>query len=424
MKKALNILSLFDGMGCCRQALKNLGIEVESYDAFEIDPYAIKVAQKNHPDIKQHGSVVGVDFTKFKGYDLLIGGFPCQPYSGAGKQLGFSDPRGQLFFDLIRALEQVKPRYFLFENVVMKKEYSDKISELVGVSPILIDSAKLSAQTRKRLYWTNIPNITQPNDLGLLLKDIVHENNELPGKITDRNIRRFKNLDQKSLTCIASMYKGLGNNGMTAIPEYLKEYIVPFDDTFVLLEKEVQSGKMGYFRKDSQANRVYYLNNKAVTLCGASGGGAAKMGQYFFGNISKRVDDVSIGKDGNIRPHRLDKKKSGISEIGTVKSINNSNKANTLIASQKQYIHSFNVDDLYELFNNDDRKIFTLTKDGDNGKLIEGYIRKLTPIEAERLQTLPDRYTECDGVSNTQRYKMIGNGFTCKIIEHIMLSLL
>lgn len=358
MNKGLKVLSLFDGMSCCRQALKNLGIEVESYDAFEIDPYAIKVAQKNHPDIKQHGSVIGVDFTKFYGYDLLIGGFPCQPYSGAGKQLGFNDPRGQLFFDLIRALEQVKPRYFLFENVVMKKEYSDKIDELVGVKHIIIDSAKLSSQTRKRLYWTNIPNVTQPNDLGLLLRDIVHENEEKPGKITDRNIRHFKNLDQKSLTCTATMYKNLGNNGMTAVPEYLKEYIVPFNETFNLLEKEVQSGKMGYFRKDSQANRVYYINNKSVTLCGDAGGGAAKMGQYFFG-------DLKIDLSG-------------------------------------------------------DRKIFTLENKDGKGVLKMGYIRKLTPMEAERLQTLPDFYTECEGVSNTQRYKMIGNGFTCRVIEHII----
>lgn len=420
MTKGLKVLSLFDGMSCCRQALKNLGIEVESYDAFEIDTYAIKIAQKNHPNINQHGSVVGADFTKFTGYDLLVAGSPCQGFSFCGKQLAFKDPRSKLFFEFVRALEQVKPKYFLLENVVMKKEYSDKISELVGVSPIMIDSAKLSAQTRKRLYWTNIPNITQPNDLGLLLRDIVHENEEQAVKITDRNIRHFKHLNQKSLTCTATMYKGAGNNGMSLIQEYLKEYIVPFNETFNLLEKEVQSGKMGYFRKDSQANRVYYINNKSVTLCGDAGGGAAKMGQYFFGNISKRVDDVSIAKDGSIRPHRLDEKKSGISEIGTMRSINDSDKANTLIASQKQYIHSFKTEDLYELFNNDDRKIFTLTKDGDNGKLIEGYIRKLTPMEAERLQTLPDGYTECEGVSNTQRYKMIGNGFTCRVIEHII----
>lgn len=424
MNKGLKVLSLFDGIATGLLALKNLGIEIESYDAFEIDKYAIQVAKKNHPEIKHHGSVIGADFTKFKDYDLLLGGFPCVSFSMAGKQLGFNDTRGQLFFELIRAFIESNPKYFLFENVVMKKEYLDKINELVGVSPILIDSAKLSSQTRKRLYWTNIPNVTQPQDLGLLLKDIVHENDELPGKITDRNIRHFKNLDQKALTCTATMGKGLGNNGMTAIAEYIKEYIVPFDETFNLLEKEVQIGKMGYFRKDSQANRVYYINNKAVTLCGASGGGAAKMGQYFFGNISKRVEEVSIKEDGSIRPHRLDEKKSGISEIGTVRSITNSDKANTLIASQKQYIHIFKTEDLYELFNNDDRKIFTLSKDGDNGRLIEGYIRKLTPLECERLQTLPDGYTECDGLSNTQRYKMIGNGWTCAIIEHIFINLL
>lgn len=358
MTKGLKVLSLFDGISCGLQSLKNLNIPVETYDSFEIDKYAIMVSKKNHPEINHHGSVIGTDFSKFEGYDLLIGGFSCQSFSFAGKQLGFNDPRGQLFFDLLRALEQVKPKYFLLENVVMKKEYSDKITELVGVPYIMIDSAKLSSQTRKRLYWTNIPNVTQPQDLGLLLKDIVHENEEHPTKITDRNIRHFKNLNQKSLTCTATMYKGAGNNGMTLIPKYLNEYIVPFDETFHFLEKEVQTGKMGYFRKDSQANRVYYINNKSVTLCGDAGGGAAKMGQYFF-------EDVKI--------------------------------------------------DL-----SDDRKIFTLENKDGKGVLFEGYIRKLSPIEAERLQTYPDRYTECDDVSNTQRYKMIGNGFTCAVISHIL----
>jgi DNA (cytosine-5)-methyltransferase 3A len=358
MTKGLKVLSLFCGIGTGLQALKNLGIEVETYDAFEIDPYAIKVAQKNHPEIKHHGSVVGADFTKFQGYDLILAGSPCQGFSFCGKQLAFEDPRSKLFFEFVRALNEVKPKYFLLENVKMKKEYSDKIDELVGVKHIIIDSAKVSGQTRKRLYWTNIPNVTQPEDLGILLRDIIHENNESPVKITDRNIRHFKTLEQKSLTCTATMHKGAGNNGCTLIKEKLKSYIVPFDETFHFLEKEAQSGKMGYFRKDSQANRVYYINNKAVTLCGASGGGAAKMGQYFIGNISFDASD--------------------------------------------------------------DRKIFTLTKDGDDGVLIEGYIRKLTVQECEILQTLPDSYTKCEGVSDSQRYKMLGNGFTCKVIEHIL----
>jgi DNA (cytosine-5)-methyltransferase 3A len=358
MTKGLKVLSLFDGISCGLQALKNLNVPVETYDAFEIDKYAIAISKKNHPEINHHGGVIKADFSKFEGYDLLVAGFACQSFSLCGKQLGFEDPRGQLFFDLLRALEQVKPKYFLLENTKMKKEYSDKISELVGVPYVMIDSAKLSAQTRKRLYWTNIPNVTQPNDLGILLKDIIHENEEKPVKITDRNIQHFKTLEQKSLTCTASMYKSAGNNGCTLISETLKKYIVPFDETFVFLEKEVQSGKMGYFRKDSQANRVYYINNKAVTLCGASGGGAAKMGQYFIGDISFDATD--------------------------------------------------------------DRKIFTLEKNGDKGLLIEGYIRKLTVRECERLQGLPDFYTDCEGVSNSQRYKCLGNGFNAPIISHIL----
>ena len=131
MTKGLKVLSLFDGISCGLQAVKNLNIPVETYDAFEIDKYAITIAKKNHPEINHHGSVIKADFSKFEGYDLLLGGFPCPSFSGAGKQLGFDDPRGQLFFDLLRALEQVKPKYFLLENVVMKKECYLKIKYLV-----------------------------------------------------------------------------------------------------------------------------------------------------------------------------------------------------------------------------------------------------------------------------------------------------
>ena len=258
----------------------------------------------------------------------MIGGSPCQGFSIAGKQLNFNDPRSKLYFEFERAIQEVKPKYWLLENVKMKKEYSDIITKRLGVEPIEINSNLLSAQNRKRLYWTNIPDVRLPKDKGILLKDIVHE------------------------VCADSID--------------LAPYKVPFSKTLKILDKEVNAGKIGYFGKDSQANRVYSIHGKAVTLCGEAGGGAAKMGQYLFGCIT---------------PDRIDKRQVG------------------------------------QRFN-DGSKFYTLTAQDNHGVLVDGYIRKLTPIECERLQTLPDDYTA--GITNPQRYKCLGNGWTVDIIAHIL----
>lgn len=326
----MNVLSLFDGMSCGQLALQRAGIKVDKYFASEIDKYAIQVTQKNFPETIQLGDVTEVSSIDLPEIDLLIGGSPCQGFSFAGKQLNFDDPRSKLFFEFVRLLKELKPSYFLLENVKMKKEYQDVITEHLGVEPIEINSNMVSAQNRRRLYWTNIPGVGQPGDKGILLKDIVQsENMEID----------------------------------------LEDFIVPFDKTLQILDKEVERGKVGYFRKDSQANRVYYIHDKAVTLTGCSGGGAAKMGQYLFGCIT---------------PDRVDKRQNG--RI------------------------------------NDGKKFYTLTAQDKHGILVEGYIRKLTPIECERLQTVPENYTE--GVSNTQRYRMLGNGWTVDVISHIFKNII
>ena len=169
----MKVLSLFDGISCGMVAIKKCGFDIESYDAYEIEKSAIEISKKNYPEIKQHGSVVGADFTQYRGYDLLIGGSPCQGFTTAGKGLNFDDPRSALFFEFVRALKESNPKYFLLENVKMKKEHEKVISECLGVEPILINSNLVSAQNRQRLYWTNIPNVTQPKDRGILLKDII-----------------------------------------------------------------------------------------------------------------------------------------------------------------------------------------------------------------------------------------------------------
>lgn len=381
MKK--NVLSLFDGMSCGQIALERAGIKVHNYFASEIDKHAIKVTQANYPNTIQLG-----DVTQVKGEDLpeiwlLQGGSPCQGFSFAGKQLNFDDPRSKLFFEFVRLLKEVKPKYFLLENVKMKKEFQDVISCYLGVEPIEINSNLVSAQNRKRLFWTNIPNVTIPEDKGILLKDIVHENadNHLSEKEIQYMLRssgnwspsasnRFEsylNYPEKKSHCLtANLNKGVPYN---CFFEVLSEYIVPFDKTLQILDKEVQRGKVGFFRKDSQANRVYYIHDKAVTLTGESGGGAAKMGQYLFGCIT---------------PDRVEKRQNG------------------------------------QRFN-DGKKFYTLTAQDKHGVLIEGYIRKLTPIECERLQTIDDNYSSM--VSNSQRYKMLGNGWTVDVISHIYQSI-
>lgn len=354
----MKVLSLFDGTSCGRLALERAGIPVEKYYASEIDKYAIQISKKNYPDIIQIGDCTQVDFAKFRGeIDLVIGGSPCQGFSFAGKMLNFNDPRSKLFFEFVRAIREIQPKYFLLENVKMKQEFQDVISEHLGVKPIEINSALVSAQNRKRLYWTNIPNVTVPQDKGILLKDIVHE---------------YADVDREKSLCIdANYYKG-GNlknyyekHRRQLVFEWLNEYIVPFDKTLQILDKEVEKGKVGFFRKDSQANRVYFIHDKAVCLCGDAGGGAAKMGQYLFGCIT---------------PDRVEKRQNG------------------------------------QRFN-DGNKFYTLTAQDKHGVLLEGYIRKLTPIECERLQTMPDNYTA--GVSDSQRYKMLGNGWTADVIAHI-----
>ena len=162
--EGINVLSLFDGMSCGQIALNRLGIKVSKYYASEIDKAPMKVTQHNYPETIQVGDVTKVKGEDLPQIDLLIGGSPCQGFSFAGKKLNFEDPRSILFFEFARLLDECKPKYFLLENVKMKKEWQDVISDLLGVQPMRINSSKFTAAKRDRLYWTNIPNISEPID--------------------------------------------------------------------------------------------------------------------------------------------------------------------------------------------------------------------------------------------------------------------
>ena len=218
----INVLSLFDGISCGHIALDKAEIPINKYYASEIDKYAIKVTNKNYPETINLGDVTTVSGELFtEKIDLLIGGSPCQGFSQAGKMKNFDDPRSKLFWEYVRILQEVKPKYFLLENVVMKQEWQDIISEALGVKPIMIDSSLTSAATRKRLYWTNIPGVGQPEDLGITFGDI-RERGVQEGSIyyTDKGldwIRRHEKRTGKTLRIIgdsdkmqmleASMYK-------------------------------------------------------------------------------------------------------------------------------------------------------------------------------------------------------------------------
>ena len=172
----MNVLSLFDGMSCGQIALERAGIKYDKYFASEVDKYAIKITQKNYPDTIQVGDVRDIRAADLPKIDLLIGGSPCQGFSFAGKQLNFEDPRSKLFFEFVRLKNELKPKWFLLENVKMKREHEYVITDMLGVSCTRINSNLVSAQNRKRLYWTNIPGdgdyvignfIDQPEDKGI-----------------------------------------------------------------------------------------------------------------------------------------------------------------------------------------------------------------------------------------------------------------
>lgn len=173
--EGINVLSLFDGISCGQVALNRAGVCVNNYFASEIEPNAIKITQKNYPNTIQLGDVTKLNLSELPKIDLLIGGSPCQGFSFAGKQLNFNDERSKLFFEFVKILRELKPKYFLFENVKMKQEYQEIITQELGVKPIQINSSDFSAGLRPRIYWTNIP-ILKWKDLGLKLVDILETN--------------------------------------------------------------------------------------------------------------------------------------------------------------------------------------------------------------------------------------------------------
>ena len=326
----MNVLSLYDGMSCGQLALQRAGIQVENYYAAEIDKYAIKVTQANFPNTVQLGDVNAVDTDSLPDIDLLIGGSPCQGFSFAGKQLNFDDPRSKLFWEYVRLLNALKPKYFLLENVKMKKESMDVITRALRVDPIFINSRLFSAQNRPRMYWTNIPFDVPTEDKGIVLRDILE-------------------------------------------PEVEEKYYAGKK-----LRESYMGGNQLNPKYKSQCNTIYPTDGKFATLCAGTHG-------YSFGYVPAPSPDglILVGDAG------ISDKYSYVNRV-----YHPDGKGPSLVSSDGGHLQP---------------------KISDNTTTY----RKLTPLECERLQTVPEGYTD-KGISDTQRYKMLGNGWTVDVVSHIM----
>lgn len=386
----MKILSLFDGISCGMVALKRAGIAVERYDAFEIDKYAIKISENNYPQIVHHGDVFDGNFTDFKGYDLLLGGSPCTYWSVAkkGRETSPDGIGGKLFMEYVRALRESECRYFLYENNnSIHKNIKDFISDQLGVEPIMINSALVSAQQRKRCYWTNIPNVTQPIDRGILLKEILESGaaiNDFNGKA--RTVKaQYKNTSLANIVRTDSF-----GASMVAVP--------------------VRIGQIG---NGGIGERIYSVYGKSVSLKANGGGGGAKTGLYAVPFM--RVTEGTTQGYVDIMPGECVDLSYPNSPTRRGRSMRNKTNCLTTFCELYQYCGTTEKP-ICKVKNG-------LVEIGEKSypiKIKDGcyLIRKLSPVECERLQTLPDNYTE--GISNTKRYKCIGNGWTVDVIAHIL----
>jgi len=396
----MNVLSLFDGMSCGRIALDRLGIKVDNYYSSEIDKYAMQVSEANYPDIIQIGDVTKINYDELPQIDLIMGGSPCQGFSFAGKQLAFDDPRSALFFCFWRAVKHLKPKYFLLENVRMKKEYLDVISEYMGVEPICINSALVSAQNRVRYYWTNIPGIEQPEQRGIVLRDILETN-------PDNNLDRMTNKQGKSYALTASYNGAVAWNSL----QRKQRTMIPTDKPETISNKENKSYALTASYPAARPRRSKAKHEKTMVKVDDINNLPNNVDYVYNQNDkSHKIETISVDKEKKqLTIKEATKKGYTTIEDGdcfdmtfpnskTRRGRNMKDKSNCLTAANYDYMR-------YEHSNEEQ----------------EVYWRKLTPVECERLQTVPDNYT--NHVSNTQRYKMLGNGWTIEVITHILRNM-
>ena len=410
------VLSLFDGMACGMIAMQLAGVEVESYDAYEIDKYAIKTAQHNFPMIKEHGDVFCADFTQYDGVDFLIGGSPCTYWSIAqtkNRETVASGMGWELFSQYVRALNEAKPKYFIYENnKSMSKAIRASIDETLGFEAVLINSALVSAQNRQRLYWVGKRNddgtyskvlVEQPEDRGILLHDILETGEAWREKAYTLKAQYYKN-------GIANFVTN-GGYSATGIAEPIR---------IGTIENDAKN-----HAHDSQQYRVYSPDGKGVTLCGNGGGLGAKTGLYAVpvgtavdaekNTVAKSIDDI-VSKKGYL-PEMFNSYNRA--EI-TTKSPTLS--TGSMVTSSCAVLMVETADGKQTPIYKVRGGLITIKGKQYPIKLKDGYyiIRKLTVNECKRLQTVPEWYEF--PVSDSQSYKMLGNGWTCEVIAHLIRS--
>lgn len=449
----MNVLSLFDGLSCGRIALDRAGVKVTNYFASEIDKYAQIVSNNNYPDIIRLGDVEKWQSWTLPKIDLIIGGSPCQGFSSSGKGLNFNDPRSKLFFvfvDILKHYQEINPDLlFLLENVDMREDWSAIITRYMGIAPIKINSALVSAQNRDRLYWTNIgaardmfgfpiPAIEQPKDKGIVLADIIEPGDFPEAEFTEKQKEYFKRKGEflteknyikvggdKSKTLMAGMdrtwnFQVVPKKSQTILSTIHKENVKSmtkrgknglmvgvFGGRIVNRRKD-ETGKRADHRKDielkpfietefkEKSNTLSTVEKDNVLIFqmprgNNKGGKRAKNGKTptLTGSHWESNNLVMVGVADDVND--LEKNKRIYSEKGKAPALN------TMQGGNRQ--PKLSLDD-----NADDWR---------NGISY----RKLTPLECERLQTIPDNYTA--GVSNSQRYKMIGNAWTVDVIVYL-----
>ena len=420
----MKVLSLFDWIACGYEALLRAGFNVEKYYASEIDKYAIQIAMKNHPDIIEIGDVCNVKGEDYKDIDIIIWWFCCQSFSLAWKQKAFDDPRWKLFFETVRLINEIKPKYFLLENVKMKKEFRDTInSYLRWIEPTLIDSALVSAQHRERYYrvwvlqddWTYAKvDIPQPEDKVILLKDVIIQ------------------------WCVDEKYY-LTDRQIKVIQTNLQKKGKELNQTESLIEK---------MTFPSRINQLESLEIKTPTLCSAM--------WTWWGNVPciiQKVWDRDKNKwwihtdksyclpanpmsdrwqlvvESTIirgRPkmpyepwqRQLEYKEYSDKCPTLTENCASGDQKNIVAIAYAPWSREFEQQGWKE-----DKSPTICARDYKDPKIVSTWvsIRKLTPEECERLQTLKDWYTE--GISNTQRYKALGNWWTVDVISHILKNL-
>jgi DNA-cytosine methyltransferase len=429
--EGIKVLSLFDGMSCGQLALKKAGIKVDQYYASEIDKFAIKVTMANFPNTIQLGSVVDVDGYSLPKIDLLCGGSPCQSFSFAGKRKGMStkdeqeiltldhylqlkregyefEGQSYLFWEYMRILHEVQPKYFFLENVEMGEKWEKILSKAIGMNGIHINSALVSAQNRKRIYWTNIglkPSglfgdlesiIEQPKDRGILLKDILETEVDQKYYLSEKMLDYFTKHDQK--------YKDLGG-GFAFKPSegYGKARTITnpsknrIDDNFIKVDTNLKPS-----------------NNQSKANCFTAGGNS--------GGLHSDMTLIVASRGRN--PENPKSRESGLNTEQQLEP-RSDGKTNCLTSVQKDnlvaYGCDFRSDEGFRVRNKEKSSTLMARSREDiyGTRLVKlpMQIRRLTPVECERLQTVPDNYT--NHVSDSQRYKMLGNGWTVDVIAYI-----